>query len=105
MAEIRRSRLETLKTRASRTFYFLLGAALGAAGLWGAVNVSGAAADAVNLVPESQLSSAQLLIGDLEERMREAADAIQRALERHLAEEGLDSLFDALERLVPSVGE
>ena len=103
MAEIRRSRLETLKTRASRTFYFLLGAALGAAGLWGAVNVSDSAADAVNLIPEAQLSSAQLKIGDMEDRMNDAALAVRRALE--IQQQGLDSLFDALERLVPSVRE
>ena len=103
MAEIRRPRLETLKTRASRTFYFLLGAALGAAGLWGAVNVSDSAADAVNLIPEAQLSSAQLKIGDMEDRMNDAALAVRRALE--IQQLGLDSLLDALDRLVPSVGE
>ena len=103
MAEIRRSRVETLKTRASRTFYFLLGAALGAAGLWGAVNVSDSAADAVNLIPEAQLSSAQLKIGDMEDRMNDAALAVRRALE--IQQLGLDSLSDALDGLVPSVGE
>ena len=105
MAEIRRSRLETLKARASRTFYFLLGAAVGVAGVWAAVNVSDSAAGAVNLVPESDLITAQLEIGNLEDRIDGAAIAVRRTLEIQLAQGGLDSLFDALDLLVPSVRE
>ena len=105
MAEIHRSRLEILKTRASRAFYFLLGAAVGIAGLWAAVNVSDSAASAVSLVPEADLVAARLSIEDLETRMDGAADAVQRALEIQLAQQGLDSLFDALDLLAPGVGE
>ena len=105
MAELHRSRLETLKTRASRTFYFLMGAAVGIAGLWAAVNVSDSAAGAVRLVPESDLVAARLSIEDLEARTDDAAAAVRRALEIQLAQEGLDSLLDALDLLVPSVGE
>ena len=110
MAEIRRSRLETLRTRASRAFYFLMGAAFGVAGVWAAVNVSDSAADALNLVPESDLIRAQLVIGDLEDRLGDAANAVQRALELQQAREGLEhlgteSLLDALDRLVPKIEE
>ena len=97
------SRIQTLKTRASRTFYFLMGVAVGIAGVWAAVNLSDSAAGAVNLVPESDLVEAHLTIDDLEDRREKAATAVGRAVEIQLAQEGLDSLFDALELLAPSV--
>ena len=110
MAEIRRSRLDTLKTRASRVFFFLMGAAFGIAGVWAAVNVSDSAADALNLVPESDLISAELVIDELEDRLGDAANAVRRVLELQRAREGLDdlgtaSLEDALDRLVPNIRE
>ena len=110
MAEIRRSRIDTLKTRASRTLYFLMGAAVGAAGVWAAVNVSDSAADTLNLVPESDLSTAQLVIGDLEGRLDDASTALQRALGSELAQEalnkvGIELLREALDRLVPGTGD
>ena len=107
MAEMRRSRFETLKVRASRVFYFAVGAAFGVVGVVAAVNVSDSAADALNLVPESDLSRDQLVIGDLEDRLSDAAGAIERALELLQDREGLDdlgagSLLDALDRLLPT---
>ena len=96
MAEIRRSRLETLKTRASRTFYFLMGAAVGAAGVWAAVNVSDSAADALNLAPESDLVGAHLLIDDLEEDLSAVTNEIRRFLELQRVRKGLDDLETAL---------
>ena len=78
MAEIRRSWLETLKRRASRTFYFLMGAAVGVAGVWAAVNVSGSAADTLNLAPESDLVEAHLRIENLEDNLGVAKSEIRR---------------------------
>ena len=106
MAEIRRSRLETLKTRASRTFYFLLGAAVGIAGVWAAVNVSDSAAGALNLVPESDLITAQLEIGDLEGQLNNVRDELRGVREVQRARQGLDDLeTDLLQDILDRLNE
>ena len=95
MAETRRSWLDTMKTRASRTFYFLMGAVVGAGGLWAAVNVSDSAADALNLATESDLVAAYLWIDDLENDLSVVTDEIQRFLELRRVQQGLDDLGTA----------
>ena len=110
MAEIARSRFETLKVRASRAFYFTLGVAFGVVGVAAAVSVSDSAADALNLVPQSELTNAQLVIDDLEESLNDAAEAIVRAIELQRAREdlgdlGAAALEDALDRLLPTLGD
>ena len=92
MAEIGRSGLETLKTRASRTFYFLFGAVVGVAGVWVAVNVSDSAADALNLATESDLVEAYLWVEDVESDLIAATNEIQRFLDLQLLRQGLDDL-------------
>ncbi len=106
MAEIRRSRLETLKARASRTFYFLLGAAVGIAGVWAAVNVFDSAAGALNLVPESDLITAQLEIGDLEGQLNAVRDELRGVREVQRARQGLDDLeTDLLQDILDRLNE
>ena len=104
MAEMHRSGLDTLKTRAIRTFYFLMGAVVGVAGVWAVVNVSDSAADALNLATESDLVGAYLWIDDLEAELSVATDEIRRFLELQRVRRGLDdlgaaSLQDILDRL------
>ena len=104
MAEIHPSRLETLKTRAIRTFYFLMGAVVGAAAVWAAVNVSASAADALNLATESDLVEAYLRIDEIEDDLISTTDEIQRFLElqrlrRSLDDLGTDTLQEILDRL------
>lgn len=77
MAEIHRSRLDALKARAIRAFYFLVGAVFGAAAIWAAVNVSDSAADTLNLATEADLVAAHLSIGELEDELSSATDEIQ----------------------------
>ncbi len=97
-----------------RFFYFVLGGAIGAFLLWAAVNVSDSTADAVKLVPKSDLTTAQLVIGDLENRLAAAAQEISRVLglleqlknqlegaSTLLDSFGIGGLLDALERLAP----
>ena len=109
MAEIRRSRLETLKTRASRTFYFLMGTAVGVAGVWAAVNMSDSAADALNLAPESDVVEARLRIDGLQDDLSAAANEIGQILELQQLRQGLEdlgtaSLQDILDRLNERAG-
>ncbi len=106
MVEIRRSRLETLKTRASRTFYFLLGAAVGIAGVWAAVNVSDSAAGALNLVPESDLVAARLSVEDLNGQLNAVTDELRGVREVQRARQGLDDLeTDLLQDLLDRLNE
>ena len=109
MTEVHRSWLDTLKTRASRTFYFLMGAAVGAAGLWAAVNVSESAADTLNLATESDLVATHLWIEDLEHDLSVATVEIRRFIELQRARQSLDdlataSLQDILDRLDERAG-
>ncbi|MCI0816477.1 MAG: hypothetical protein J4N29_05470 [Chloroflexi bacterium] len=104
MAEIHPSRFETLKARVIRTFYFLMGAIVGAAAIWAAVNVSDSAADTLNLATKADLVEAYVWIDELEDELGSATDEIQRFLElqrlrRDLDDLGTGTLQELLDRL------
>ena len=106
MAEIHRSRLDTLKARASRAFYFLMGAVVGVAGVWAAVNVSDAAGNALNLAPESDLVAARLSVEDLEGQFDALTDQLREVREVQRARQGLDDLeTDLLQDILDRLNE